>query len=306
MVDTMTLTSRVDGLGIKVMTVIPDCEPKAVIQLSHGLCGCKERYLGFMEYMAGNGIVCVAGDHRGHGGSVWSKRDLGYLYKGGYVAMVDDMRQITEWIHMTYPTLPIYLLGHSMGSMAARVYTKYDDSGIDGLILTGSPSWNVLSRIARSVSGFLCLIGLSRMRMSFSQTLTSNRYNRRFSHEGMQAWTCSDSRSREEFLANPACNFKITANLSYNLLSMMAEVYGDDRWMVSKPYMPVVFLSGADDPLMISESKFHRSAQNICDRGYRNVTSVIYPAMRHEVLNEIGKEEVWDDILDFMEIKTGD
>lgn len=296
----MTFRSRVDGLGISVMAVWPEGEPRAVIQLSHGVCGCKERFLAFMEYMAGKGIACVAGDHRGHGDSVLSDKDLGYMYDGGYMALVDDMRQITEWIHKTFPQKPVYLLGHSMGSMAARVYVKYDDSSIDGLILTGSPSREPLLWLARTISGMFCSLGLSRVRLSLSQNITSRRYNRRFASEGQQAWTCSDSQSRTSFLENPRCNFKITANMSYNILSMMAETYDEGRWTISKPSMPIVFISGADDPLMISEPRFHRSAQNICDRGYRNVTSVIYPAMRHEVLNEIGKEEVWNDILDFM------
>ena len=87
-------------------------------------------------------------------------------------------------------------------------------------------------------------------------------------------------------------------------MCMMEETYEQGKWTVSNPSMPVVFISGSEDPTMVSESKFHRAAQNFCDSGYTNVTSAIYPAMRHEVLNEIGKEELWDDILDFMGLKT--
>ena len=85
--------------------------------------------------------------------------------------------------------------------------------------------------------------------------------------------------------------------MSYNILSMMSEIYDEGQWCVSNPSMPIMFISGSDDPLMLGEPRFHRSAQNICDRGYTNVTSAIYPGMRHEVLNETGKEEVWNDIL---------
>jgi alpha-beta hydrolase superfamily lysophospholipase len=257
-----------------------------------------------MEYMAGKGVACVAGDHRGHGGSVRSDSDLGYMYEGGYMALVDDMRQITEWIHTTFPQKPVYLLGHSMGSMAARVYVKYDDSEIDGLILTGSPSWNPFSKVGKFLAGLMCMVGLSRVRMSLSQKITSFRYNRPFAAEGRQAWTCSDRSVRKSFEDNAVCNFSLTANGSYNVMCLMEETYEEGRWTVSNPTMPVVFISGADDPTMISEARFHRSAQNICDRGYTNVTSVLYPGMRHEVLNEIGKEEVWAEILRFMGLKN--
>ena len=302
----MTLRSQVDNLGISVLVVTPDDAPKAVLQLSHGMCGCKERYMSMMKYMADRGVACVASDHRGHGHSVRSSEDLGYMYDGGYMALVDDLRVVTRWIHRTFPSVPVYLVGHSMGSMAARIYAKYDDSSIDGLVLTGSPSWNPLSRIGRLLSGMMCIMGLSHMRMSWSQRMTSDRYNRPFMSEGYQAWTCSDPQVRKEFFDNPVCNFSLTANGSYNVMSMMGETYAGGIWNVTNPDMPIVFISGSDDPIMGSEKKFHESVQNICDRGYTNVTSAIYPGMRHEVLNEIGKEEVWDDIIDFMGIRVSD
>ena len=306
MVSEMIMKSRVDGLDISVMVVTPDSEPKAVIQIAHGVCGCKERFVPFMIYMAQNGIACIAGDHRGHGKSVRSFQDLGYMYKGGYRALVDDMRMITEWAHNAFPARPLYLLGHSMGSMASRVYAKYDDSSIDGLILVASPSKEPFAALARLATGFLCAVGLSHHRMNFSQSYTSRKYNRKFASEGEQAWVCSDLVSRRVFIDNPVCNFTLTANGVYNMLSLMAETYRPSKWFVSKPDMPIFFISGAEDPLMRGEKMFHRSVQNICNRGYTNVTSAIYPSMRHEVLNEIGKENAWNDILDFISQNSND
>ena len=304
MVSEMSLRSRVDDLPISVVVVRPEQEPKAVLQLSHGVCGCKERFMPFMQFMAANGIACVAGDHRGHGCSVWSDDDLGYMYDGGYMALVDDLRMITDWAHRAFPSAPLYLLGHSMGSMAARVYTKYDDSAIDGLILTGSPSWERMSFVGRVLAAFVCMIGMSHSRMSWSQQITSKKYNRRFKDEGPQAWTCSDPEVRKAFRDNPRCNFSLTANGSYNLMCMMAETYGRGKWAVTNSALPVVFISGDNDPTMGSERRFHESVRNICKRGYTNVTSVLYHGMRHEVLNEIGKEDVWEEILEFMGFKA--
>lgn len=304
----ITLNSRVDSLPISILEVTPDalCQEsvpvKAVLQLSHGMCGCKERYLPFMRYMASKGIVCVAGDHRGHGESVRSSDDLGYMYEGGYRAMVDDLRMITSWIVSRYPGLPIFLLGHSMGSMAARLYAKYDDSTISGLILTGSPSWEPFAYLGRAIAGLMCFLGMSHYRMERSQRMTSDKYNSRFAAEGTQAWTCSDPAERESFMANPVCNFAMTANGSYNLLSMMIDTYNSSKWIVSNPSMPVFFISGADDPMLGSELRFHSAAMDIRNRGYTNVSSVIYPYMRHEVLNEKGKEHVWAEVYDFINL----
>lgn len=303
MVRNIILRSRYDDLDISVLVVNPEKQVHAVIQIAHGICGCKERFLPVMEYMAGKGIACVAGDHRGHGASIKSPDDLGYMYDGGYRALVDDMRLITDWAHKEYPNVPLYLLGHSMGSLAARIYAKEDDSEIDGLVICGSPSWNYKVHVGRLITWILCHMGLSRYRMTVSQRANSKKFNKRFSSEGELAWTCSNADSRQSFRENPLCNFALTANGSNNLMNMLFETYRIGPWSVTKPDMPIFFISGEDDPTIISEEKFHQSAQNICDRGYTNVTSAIYPGMRHEVLNETGKEEIWDDILDSLNLK---
>jgi alpha-beta hydrolase superfamily lysophospholipase len=300
MTSRMTMRSAYDDLDISVLMVEPEDSPRAVIQLAHGVCGCKERFLPMMEYMARKGIACVAGDHRGHGESIKAPEDLGYMYDGGYKALVSDMRMITRWAHERFPGLPLYLVGHSMGSMAARVYAKEDDSQIDGLILCGSPSWNPMSSLGRAVTWIMCHMGLSRHRMSQSMKLSSERLNRKFESEGYMAWTCSDPKQRKEFADNPTCNFHLTANGTYNLLSLMTETYSESSWAVTNPDMPIVFISGEQDPMMLDEKKFHMAAYDICRRGYINVSSAIYPGMRHEVLNEIGKEEIWNDILSFI------
>lgn len=300
MTSDMIMRSRYDDLDISVVAVLPDELPKAVIQFAHGMCGCKERFLPVMEYMAERGVACVAGDHRGHGRSVKTIDDLGYMYDGGYMALVDDMRMITGWIQRRFPGVPIYLLGHSMGSLAARVYVKGDDSAISGLILCGTPAWNRLAYLGKLFTWMVCAVGMSHHRMALSQSLTSIGFNRRFRHEGKQAWTCSDESSRLETMGNPLCNFKFTANGSYNLFCLMVETFRRGEWSVSHPEMPVYFISGSDDPVMVNENGLHKAAINIKRRGYENVISAIYPNMRHEVLNEIGKEVVWDDILHFV------
>jgi alpha-beta hydrolase superfamily lysophospholipase len=303
MLTKVTMRSLYDDLDISVLVVTPEQEPKAVLQIAHGICGCKERFIPFMEYMAAHGVVCVTGDHRGHGASIKSTDDLGYMYDGGYYALVEDMRMITDWIHNEYPGKPVYLLGHSMGSMAARVYVKYDDSAIDGLIICGSPSWNPYSRIGYGLMTILCWLGMSHRRFGFIQQMTSDKYNKKFAEEGYQAWTCSDKVQRKSVMENPLCNFTRTANGTRNLLGLMIDTYRKGEWAVNNPEMPVHFISGDEDPMMLDEKRFHKSAQNLCDRGYLNVTSALYQGMRHEVLNEIGKEDVWNEILDFMNLK---
>lgn len=299
--DVFTLISSYDGLPLSVIAVRPPGQAKAVVQFAHGMCGCKERFLPVMEWLAGKGYVCVANDHRGHGGSIRSSDDLGYMYDGGWKALVSDLRQVTAWAADEFPGLPVVLAGHSMGSLAARTYVKYHDEGLAGLVLCGSPSFSHAAVLGRIMTGAVCAFGLGRIRLSFIQDMTSRRYNRRFVKEGYQAWTCSDPEVRRVFAANPLCNFSFTVNASYNLLCMMEKAYSRRGWKLDKPEMPVLFLSGEDDPCMKSRKHLDKAAAFMKHTGYADVRVMTYPDMRHEVLNEMNKEEVWHDLLCFIE-----
>lgn len=295
-----TLDSAYDGLRLSVLMVRPEGEPKAVLQLAHGMCGCKERYIPFMEYMARHGVACVVCDHRGHGASVLSREDLGYMYDGGYTALVEDMKLVSDWTHEVFPDAPLFLLGHSMGSMAARIYAKKYDGMLSGLIVCGSPGYVPAARIAMLLTGFLSLFDHGRMRPAFIQNRASDRYNRRFASEGKMAWMCSDPEARKEFEKNPLCNFTFTVNGLHNLLGMMVAAHSSRGWAMANPALPIAFISGADDPCMGGEKKLHDAAKMMYSLGYHNVTAAIFTDMRHEILNEADKEIVWNDVLDFI------
>ena len=293
----LVLRSRYDGLDISVLAVMPEREPVAVLQLAHGMRGRKERFIPFMQFMTAHGIVCVINDHRGHGESVRDISDRGYMYSGGHVALVEDMKMVTDWAHDRFPGLPVYLLGHSMGSLAARVYMKEHDEQVAGIFLCGSPSRIPMTSALLAVLNFLCIFRNGHIRMGMLQRLASRLYNRRFSAEDRNAWTCSDPAVRSNYAADPSCSFDFTANAMYALIAMMRAAYSDSGWKVENPDIPIYFISGDDDPCMRSEGAFHASVQHLADLGYRNVTSALYAGMRHEVLNETGKDVVWNDVL---------
>ena len=295
--ENLKLRSGYDGLDVSVLVTIPETEQVAILQIAHGMRGCKERFLPFMAFMAEHGVVCVANDHRGHGESVKTLSDRGYMYSGGYIALVEDMKMVTDWAHDRFPKLPVYLLGHSMGSLAARTYMKTHDDSVSGLFVCGSPSQPPMAPVMLALVRLLSVFGNGRLKLPMIQEMTSRMYNRRFSKEGRNAWTCSDPSVRRDFADNPSCAFDFTANATYALMSMMRETYSRSGWMVTNPDVPVYFVSGADDPCMRSEAAFHAAAQHMADLGYRNVSSALYAGMRHEVLNEIEKEKVWEDIL---------
>ena len=145
-----TIQSKVDGLMLDGLVVEPEegVQRTALLQLSHGMSEYKERYLPFMEFMAEHGVVCVIHDHRGHGKSVKSEQDLGFMYGAGGAGLVEDLFQVTVWAKKEYPDLPFILMGHSMGSLVVRTYAKEHDRELDALIAAAGfrhslPAWCV-------------------------------------------------------------------------------------------------------------------------------------------------------------------
>ena len=292
--------SAYDSLKISVLEVAPVDSPKAVVFLAHGLCGCKERFLPFMEYLARNGVACVANDHRGHGSSIINEEDRGYTYQGGAKAVVMDMEVVADYIYQRYQDVPVTLLGHSMGSLAARAFLKHNDTRLDGVVVCGSPSPNPMAPIGRTIVNIMIKKDNGERRSEMLQNFTSTSYNRKFKHEGERAWTCSDANVREQFANDPRCNFTITVDLAKTLMDLFKEAYSKRGWNVSKPTLPIIFMSGEDDPCMISAKKFEKAVKHIEDCGYSNVQKITYPHMRHEILNEVDKQRVWEDVLAFI------
>jgi alpha-beta hydrolase superfamily lysophospholipase len=294
------IKSPADGLGINTLAICDNDNPKAAIIFIHGLCGKIDRMLPTMRYFAAQGYACIGFDMRGHGDSIKTEEDRGYTYRGGSKAMTQDIRGVIGWVEVQYPGIPIFIVSHSMGSLAARTYLKTDDTHIDGLVVCGSPSYNPLSPFARIFLRIYNLITGGRKRLERTQKFTSDLYNKDFEEDGFQAWMCSDPQERQRFFDDPECNYICTTDCSMTLMLLMKETYSKKGWHVANPSLPILFISGENDSCMISMKKFHQSAGFLNSVGYTDVSSIIFPYMRHEVLNEIGKESAWQAISEFI------
>ena len=294
------IKSPADGLGLNTLAICERKDPKAAILFIHGLCGKIGRMLPTMNHFAEEGYACIGFDMRGHGDSIKTEEDRGYTYNGGSKAMTEDIRAVIGWIESHFPKTPIYIVSHSMGSLAARTYLKSDDTHINGLILCGSPSYNPLSPYARIFLQAYNEITGGHDRLEALQRFTSNLYNKDFEDDGFQAWMCSDPEERQRFFDDPECNYTCTTDCSLTLLMLMKETYSRKGWHVANPSLPILFISGENDSCMISMKKFHQSAGFLNSVGYTDVSSIIFPDMRHEVLNEIGKESAWQAISEFI------
>lgn len=297
--------SEADGLEISVMAVIPDKKPyRAVVQIVHGMSEHKERYLPFMEYLAGQGYITVIHDHRGHGKSVKDKADLGYTYGGGAQAILQDIGTVNRKVHTRYPDLPLILMGHSMGSLAVRAFAAKHDSRIDMLIVCGSPSYNAAMPVAVILAKLEQAVRGARHRSKLLETMAFAAGAAKFKNDkNCRAWICSDPEVVKEYKKSELCGFTFTDDGYLALFGLMRQAYDVKHFSCKNPKMPVLFVSGADDPCLIDVRHFAKSVKAMRQAGYQDVKGKLYPNMRHEILNEIGKEQVYRDISIYMKKK---
>lgn len=292
----LIIKSSFDNLPLDVIVMRPD-HPKGIVQISHGMCEHKERYLDFMQFLCRAGYVCLIHDHRGHGKSIHNVHDLGYFYKNGDQGIVEDVHQLTEWIKHQYPKLPLYLFGHSMGSLVVRVYMKKYDDAIDGLIVCGSPSRNPAAKAGISLARLLTRLKGDHHHSILIQKIGFDAFNKRFDKQTPNSWICSDQDVVKAYNLNPLCRFIFTTNGFECLFSLMNDTYSSMSWQMKNKEIPIHYIAGQEDPCIVSEAKFKEAYTFMKELGYQNVTAYLFEHMRHEILNESQKEIVYEHIL---------
>ncbi len=301
-IQSFSLDASADGVILAGLMSLPEGEPKAIVQMVHGMCEHKERYVPLMEYLSENGYLCVIHDLRGHGASIKDPEDLGYLYDGGWNALVEDIRGVNEWIRPRYPECKLMLFGHSMGSMAVRSFAKRYDDLIDALVVCGCPVDNPAKGAGKAIAAFFGKTRGWHYRPELLQKMSFGAYNKPFAGEGWPAaWVCSDPDTLKAYHADPLCQYVFTANGFYNLMGLMQDCYARKGWAVKRPDLPILFISGELDPCRGSDKQFRQAVQLLSHVGYRNVKVKVYPGMRHEIHNETDRAQVWRDLLQFIE-----
>ena len=300
-----TLQSKYDNLALSCAEYtaegVTQTNAKGVVQIVHGMCEYKERYEGFIDYLTQNGYIVFAHDHRGHGGSVTANENLGYFGDKKGEAIVDDAALVTDEIRRLYPGLSVTLFGHSMGSLVVRAYIQKYEEKIDKLIVCGSPSKNSLAGFGLMLNGVISAFRGKKYRSRLMANASTGGGDDQFPGEGKNAWLTRDKTVVEKYNADEKCNFIFTCNGFSNLLHLVKNAYKKKKYPAKHSDLPIFFMAGADDPVIGSEKKWLAAQQFLRDVGYKNVTGKSYPKMRHEILNELGKEEVYADALAFIE-----
>ena len=281
----------------------PEGQPKAVVQIVHGIAEFVERYETFAEYLNSLGCVVVAEDHMGHGQSINGDGIQGYFH-GGWFNAVADTYQLLQDTMAEYEGVPYILFGHSMGSFMARtILCKYPDSGISGAIICGT-GWQPTFALPAMVR-FLDTVCKKRGETQPDeglQKLIFGSYNKKVEHpRTAYDWLTRDNKIVDAYIAHPLCGFTATRGLMRDMTEGIHYIQQPANLQKMKKELPVFFIAGGDDPVGPYGKGVHQAAEAFRKAGMEDVSVKIYPLCRHEILNEINKEEVFRDVSGWIE-----
>jgi alpha-beta hydrolase superfamily lysophospholipase len=264
-----------DGTEIAAYRWDPDGEPRAAVQLTHGMGEHARRYEHVAAALADAGYVVYAQDQRGHGASADPER-LGDLGEGGWNGLVDDIGLLSAQIRAEHPGLPLILLGHSMGSFAVQQYLLDHSDDVDGVVLTGT-----------------AVIDLLEPALDLDQPLDLTMFNAPFQPARTDYdWLSRDDAVVDAYVADPLCGFGIDTESAKGMFVGARRLADPAQLAALRSGLPVYIAVGEADPVNGALTVLTPLTERLAAAGLTDVTVVTYPEARHEVLNETNSAEV--------------
>lgn len=276
--ETFTLATP-DG-PLHVYRWAPEGPPVGVVVLAHGMGEHAGRYARLAESVTGAGWVVVAPDHRGHGRTAPDVDALGVLGSGGWAGLVDDLAAVVDAAAEAHPGLPVVLLGHSMGSFAAQQYVLDHSDRLAGLALTGTTA---VDQIAAALDP-TAPADLTAFNAPFAPARTD--YD----------WLSRDEAEVDRYVADARCGFGLDADAVASMVAAAPRLGDQAAIDAVRDGLPILVASGLDDPLAFGGALVEMVAERYRQAG-AEVTVRLYDGARHEVFNEINRDEVTTDLL---------
>jgi len=287
------------GAGqIHVFRWMPEQKPKAVLQIVHGIAEFAERYDDFAKYLNSLGYAVVAEDHMGHGKSIGEDGIRGYFHGGWFSAVADTYRLLQDTM-AEFAGLPYVLFGHSMGSFMARtILAQYPDSGISAAIICGT-GWQprfALPALIKVVE-FICKKTGEQNPNEQLQKMVFGSYNNKIKDPRTPYdWLTRDEVVVDVYQAHPLCGFTPACGLLRDMMKGIFYIEQPKNLARMKKHLPVLFIAGQEDPVGPYGKGVERAAKEFKKAGMVNVSVKLYPDCRHEILNELNKQEVYEQI----------
>ncbi len=295
-----------DGIHkIHAVEWLPEGEPRAVVQIVHGVAEYALRYDPLARYLTEHGFLVCGEDHLGHGLTADDGK-FGYFGpRNGWDFVVRDVRKLRKLEGEKHPGIPYVMLGHSMGSFLTRTYLIRWPGTVDAAVLSGTGQEAApLVALGRGMSG---MIGSLRGRDYVSDLvydMSMGSYNKPFRpNQTTGDWLSRDMERVKAFRDDPLCSFRPTVTMFRDMLGGIQFIGRKKNLAKMDKNTPVYFLSGDHDPVGSMGKGVEKVARMFRQAGCRDVTVKLYPDGRHEMFNEINRQEVMHDLLAWLESK---
>ena len=271
---------------------------KGIIQISHGMIEHSGWYEHFMSFMAENGYVMAAHDHLGHKMSVNDDSELGFFAsKDGYLCVLSDLATTAGRLRKSFPQLKFMLLGHSMGSFYARAFAAKYPHLLDGLIISGTGGPNPLSVPGRLIISAMIKLKGEKAHSKFITKLIFGKYLKRIgNYTTLVDWLSRDNEHVQRCIKDPYRTFPFTLCGYRDLVDIVAMANSRECYVHTNKDIPYLMFAGDEDPV----GDWGKGTTGVYEK-YKaagcNIKFNLYPGARHEMLNEINKEQVYNDIL---------
>ena len=294
-----------DGLEIFVYKWIPkDNSVKGIVQIAHGMAETAERYDRFAKILTMNGYAVFANDHRVHGKTAGKIENLGHLAdENGFELLVKDLHDLSRIAKGEYPSLPLFLFGHSMGSFVAQRYIMLYPRKLNGLILSGSNGkQGIVLKAGISIANREIKKHGRKTQSEKLHNLVFGSYNKAFKPNRTDSdWLSRDNQEVDKYIDDPYCGTIFSAGFFYDFLRGLLKIEDKRNLDLIPKYIPIYIFSGDKDPV----GKFGKGVINLYNRyrihGVKDIQYKLYKDGRHEMLNEINRNEVFDDVVKWLD-----
>lgn len=279
------------------------CQPKGAFLISHGMAEHIERYDDFARELAEHNYIVYGHNQRGHKDTILSSQDYGYMGEGdNFEIMVTDLSEICDIIKKEEnPNLPIILFGHSMGSFVSQRFAQLYGNKINGLIITGSSqNPNFLLSVGLLIANLTCKFKGRRYRSNLLNDLSFKSFNKVFKPNRTEFdWLNRDEKEVDKYVADPYCGGIFTAAYFKGFFKGLKDI--NANFELVRKDLPLLILSGSNDPVGGCSKGVTKLYNTYVKKQMNDLTFKLYDQARHEILLELCKEEVKQDIFNWLE-----